>query len=366
MTLESSGESEQAGEVLRRAIEESVRAGERRVEVRARMEVEYFRLPRASGATADALLDATSAAIPVFEAAEDHRCLGRAWLLAGWVHGARRGKHKAREEAAERALASYKRSTWPTSICVGEIAAALYYGPTSVPAAIERCESLLRTEVTTRHGRANVEAYLGGLVAQLGDFERARTLLESARATFDDLGQRTSAVAYSGVVLGDVELLAEDAVAAESVLRWVCSELERTRSLSRLASRAGDLAEALYRQGRLDEAAEWTAIGESHSAIDDVDARLLWMPVRAKILAIRGQVETAIALASETLALAETTDGLNRRAAVQMDAAETQRLAGRTAEAALLLEQAHELFEARGNAVGAARVRSLQGRPALV
>ena len=126
------------------------------------MELEYARLPRTSGATADALLDATSAAIPVLEAAGDDRCLGRAWLLAGWVHGGRRGQHKAREDAAEEALRCYKRTTWPASLCAGEIANALYYGPSPVAEAIDRCESLLRTEVTTRFGRANVERFSEG------------------------------------------------------------------------------------------------------------------------------------------------------------------------------------------------------------
>jgi DNA-binding SARP family transcriptional activator/tetratricopeptide (TPR) repeat protein len=364
--LDVSGESGYTGDVLHRAIEESMAAGERRVEVRARMEIEYFELPRSSGATADALLEATSAAIPVLEAAEDHRGLGRAWLLAGWVHGARRGCHKAREEAAERALASYKRSTWPTSICLGEIAVALYYGPTSVPAAVERCESLLRTEVTTRHGRANVETYLAGLVAQAGDFDRARTLLESARATFDDLGQRTAAVGYSGVILGDVELLADDAVAAEAVLRWVCDELERTRSFSRLASRAGDLAEALYRQGRIDEAAEWVAVGERHSAIDDVDARTLWMPVHAKVKAQRGDFDEATARALEMVALVETTDGLNRQAAAHLALGEVLSLAGRVRDADSAYERAVELFRRKGNRAGVALVDSRRAKMALV
>jgi DNA-binding SARP family transcriptional activator len=365
ITLDASGEFEEASDVLEHAIEESLDSGDRRAEVRARMELEYFRLPRSSGATADALLTAASAAIPVFEAAADYRCLGRAWLLLGWVHGGRRGQHKAREEAAERALSYYRKSTWPTSICAGEIANALYYGPAPVPDGISRCEALLH-EVTFRHGRANVEAYLGGLVAQRGDFEQARRLLASARATYDDLGQRTTAATFSGVILGDVELLADNAIAAEATLRWVCEELERTQAYSRLASRAGDLAEALYRQGRFGEAAEWVAVGETHSAADDLDARLLWMPVGAKILAQRGDFEEAISFASEAVALADTSDGLNRRAAVHTDLGEALRLAGRAAEAALVLGRAIELFEAKGNVAGVARMRSLYGVPTLV
>jgi DNA-binding SARP family transcriptional activator len=366
IALDAAGESQRAIELLEIAIDESLQVRDRRIEVRARMELEYIRLPRTSGATADALLDAASSAMPVLEASRDYRSLGRASALAGWVHGGRRGQYGAREEAAERALTYYKQSTWPTSMAAGELANCLYYGPTQVPKAIERCEELLHGEATARLGQANVQAYLGGLVAQGGDFTRAREHIASARATYDELGQRASRATFAGVVLGDVELLADDAVAAEATFRWVCDELEGAELYSRLASRAGDLAEALYRQGRFDEAADWVLIGESHSARDDIDARLLWMPVSAKIAAQRGDVDEALAIASEAVALASTTDGLNRRAAMHMDLAEVLALAGRADDASAAFSIAMELFELKGNLVGAARARQFLDDPAFV
>jgi Flp pilus assembly protein TadD len=126
------------------------------------------------------------------------------------------------------------------------------------------------------------------------------------------------------------------------------------------------LAEALYRQGRFGEAEEWVGVGETHSAVDDLDARLLWLPVRAKIAAQRGEFEEAIALLSDAATLAETTDGLNRRAAVQMDLGEVLRLARRVTEATVAFGQAIDLFAEKGNLVAAARVRSLQDDLALV
>ena len=73
-------------------------------------------------------------AVPIFETADDQRALGRAWLLVGWVHGGRRGNHAAWVDAAERALIHYRAAAWPTSTCLGEIATALYWGPTPVVA----------------------------------------------------------------------------------------------------------------------------------------------------------------------------------------------------------------------------------------
>jgi DNA-binding SARP family transcriptional activator len=363
IVLAAAGQPDEALDVLRRAADEAVTTSDRVGEVRARLELEYVRTPRTSGATGEALLDAASAAIPVLESAGDDRWLGRAWLLVGWIHGARHGRHKLREEAAERALTYYARSTWPTAAAAGELANALYYGPTPVPAAIERCEELLRSGADNRHGRANVGVFLGGLLGQTGAFEAARELIESARSTYEELGHRASAATTSAAILGDLYLLESEAVAAEATFRWVCEELERTYAYSHLASRAGDLAEALYRQERIDEAADWVAVAESHSAVDDLDARLLWMPVQAKIAARRGDLDEALALASNVVQISEETDGLNRRAAVQMDLGEVALLAGRASLARVAFERALGLFEKKGNVVGVALARSRMNDP---
>ncbi len=63
---------------------------------------------------------------------------------------------------------------------------------------------------------------------------------------------------------------------------------------SHLASVAGDLAEALYRLDLVEEAREWTDVAEHHAAPDDLDALVLWMPVRAKVLARQGAIEEAV------------------------------------------------------------------------
>jgi class 3 adenylate cyclase len=365
MSLRAAGALDDARDVLDEAIELAGAAGDRRVELRARMENAYVRVTLLSE-PGDDLLDVTRDAIPVFEAADDHRSLGRALVLAGWMEGGRRGQHQVRLNAAERALAHYRRSTWPVSSAVWEIVNALYFGPTPVADAIERCEELLRTEDLDRNGLANVEMCLGGLVAQNGDFDRARALIASAQATYEDLGQRAFGATHSAAVLGDVELLADDPVSAEATFRWLCDELARRRAYSHLASRAGDLAEALYVLGRIDEASDWVDVARRHSATDDVDARVLWMPVRAKILAHGGTSEEAVALADDAVQLAGTSDALNRTAKAQRDFGEVLVLAGRPKEAESAYAQALELYESKGNVIGAARMRALLDDVALV
>jgi tetratricopeptide (TPR) repeat protein len=361
----AAGDSRGSEAVLLQAISESGDANDRRIDLRARLEYEYVRLA-SSGTTADALLDAAAEGIPTFEAVGDERSLGRAWLLTGFALGARRGQHEARLDAAERALVHYRISHWPTSTCVGEIAQALYYGPTEVDDAIARCEELLGSEVSDRAGKANVEVFLAGLVAQDGRLAPARDLIASARRAFEDLGQWMAIASFCDVMLSELEMLADNAHEAEKILTELCAELEQVSAFSHLASRAGDLAEALYRQGRLDQAAEWVAVAETHSAADDLDARVLWMPVRAKIAAQNHSYDEALALASDALALAEASDALNRCAKVNVDLAEVHRLAGRSSDAEHVLARALALYERKGNVVDAARVRALLDDVALV
>jgi tetratricopeptide (TPR) repeat protein len=330
------------------------------------MELAYVRATQTTGATGDELISVTAEAIPVFEGARDERSLGRAWLLTGWVHGSRRAQHAIRAEAAERALAHYKRSTWPTSTCVGEIAQALYLGPTPVHEAIRRCETLISEEAPDRYGRANIDTYLGGLVAQAGRFDEAHRLIDSARAAYDDLGQRASAATFARAILGDVQLLACDLEEAESTFRWLCNELARTQAHSHLASRAGNLADVLYLRDQLEEAQQWTEVAEAHSAADDIDALILWMPVRAKLLMRFGSIDEAVEVGMEAVGLAATGDALNYEAKAQCDLGEILAAAGLGDRAQKAFTTAIDLYEHKANIVRIEAVRSTMRASAFV
>jgi DNA-binding SARP family transcriptional activator len=365
LVLRVGGEFEESTRVLDHAVEAALRSGDRRVELRARMERAVSRVTFLSE-VGDELIDVTKRAIPVFEAAGDDRALGRALILAGWMEGGHRGRHAVRLAAAEQALVHYRRTTWPVSPAVGEIASALYFGPTPVAKAIERLDELARTEDLDRTGLANVRLSMGGLVAQEDDFDRARSLIGSARDTYEDLGQWSFAVVHGATILGDVERLSGDLAAAERTLRSLCAELERRQAYSHLASGAGDLAETLYRLGRLDEAFEWVEVAEGHSANDDFDALVLWMPVRAKLLARTGEIAEATSLAREAVDLAQEGDALNRTAKAMLDLGEILVHSGRLERAQSSFAAAAQLYELKGNVVGERRARALLDHPALV
>jgi class 3 adenylate cyclase/tetratricopeptide (TPR) repeat protein len=353
--LRAAGDLDGALGVLERALGLADAASDRKARARAEMERGYVLLTVHSK-TGDELLDVTARARPLFEAAGDERLVGRAWMLSGWIQGGHHGQNHARLAAAEEALTHYRRSTWPVSAPVGEIANALYFGPSPVSAAIERCEALLSVESLDGLGRANVGAYLGGLVAQSGDLKRAYGLVSSAEAGFEELGQRTSAATMSSMILGEIHLLAADASAAERHLRGLCGVLERAHAFSNLASVAGVLAEALYCLDRLDEAYEWTEVAERHSASDDFDALILWMPVRAKVAARRAAFEDAIELATTGVRHAKASDDLGAVLAA----------AGRNEEARDAHVAALGLYEAKENIVASERTRTLLGEFELV
>ena len=353
----SAGDAQAATATLVDARAGAERAGHRRVELRARIEAAYGRLLVQPEGAARELVTVAEHAIPTFEALGDERSLARAWLLIGYVRGGIHGNHAAWEEAEERALEYYRRTSFPPATCIGQIAAAIYWGPTPVVTGIERCRELLADETIGLFGRAAVSSFLGGLHAQGGRLGQARELVAEAQHVYEEHGAAASAVVQCGTVLADIEFLASDLPAAEQTLREQCEFLERIHDRSHLAVRAAKLAEAIYRQGRLDEAEHWSAVSRAHAASDDQSVQLTLGMVEAKLLARRGSITEGRDRAEEIVRLADRTDGLNQMAASRLGLAEVLRIAELRGEAYRAIEEAVELFERKGNAVGAAQAR---------
>ncbi len=347
-----------ATEILERLIDDSERAGDERIEAWARLELEYLLVRRGHLKSVDDLLEAVRTGIPLFERTGDQRQLGRAWLFAGWAYGGHRSDHGAWADAAERALTHYRAASWPTSTCLGELAGALYWGSTPVKEAMARLEHHLPDADPI--GAAYLETFLGGLRAQLGEIDDARAQVLAAHQTLMGYGHRTAAFGYCYTVLGEIELLARDGPAATATLTTLCEGLRERGDFSHLASRASDLAKALVLTGAFDEAEASTHVAEQNAADDDVNAQMLWRPVRARILAEQGAVSEARRLARDGVRRADTTDDLNRRAEAHRLFGEVLQLAGRPAEALDEYGRSADLYRLKGNLVGEAFARSLE------
>ena len=88
---------------------------------------------------------------------------------------------------------------------------------------------------------------------------------------------------------GAVEMLAGDPFAAERELRMDYETLTEMGERDYMPTTAALLAEALYEQGRFDDAEAFAGISESFAASEDITSQFLWRCVRAKVAAQRGE-----------------------------------------------------------------------------
>jgi tetratricopeptide (TPR) repeat protein len=122
---------------------------------------------------------------------------------------------------------------------------------------------------------------------------------------------------------------------------------------------ANFLAEYVYTQGRYDDAEQYTEDCEEAARANDVHSQIMWRAIRAKVLARRGEFETAERLAREAVTFAADGDFLLAHGDALVSLAEVFELAGRPEEAAAAVEEAIRLYELKGSVVSATKARSL-------
>ena len=237
------------------------------------------------------------------------------------------------------------------------LASCALYGPRPVPEAIQICRRILERSGNDRKSAAVTTRALAQLEAMRGDFALARDLYRQSRTSLDELGWHFHA-ALTSLSSGPVEMLAGDAVAAESELRRDFEALEGMGEKYYLSTTAGYLAAALFQQGRDDEAEGFVSISERLAADDDISSQFLWRTVRGRVLARRGALEDAEAVIREALGLIGRAEEPDSKAAVLADLAEVLALAARREDAIDALEDAASIFESKGNVVSAARARN--------
>ena len=162
-------------------------------------------------------------------------------------------------------------------------------------------------------------------------------------------------------MLGAVEMLAGDPVAAEPHLRRGYAALEEVGETGVMSTLAASLADVLYAQGRSEEAVRYTRVSEEAAARDDYGSQILWRSVRAKAFAREGRLDDGEQLAREAVTLAEATDDINFHGDALMALAEVLCLAERPREAVPVIQEALNLYEQKGNVVSAGKARALLG-----
>jgi ATP/maltotriose-dependent transcriptional regulator MalT len=186
-----------------------------------------------------------------------------------------------------------------------------------------------------------------------GDFDAAQDCLERDAEIIEALGLRV-AQAVASEIWAVLELLRGAPAEAERHLRAGYQLLLPTGETSGLPTLLGLRAEAVWRQGRADEALALSQEAERLASPEDVSAQVQWRGPRAKALAAHGEHEAAERLAREAVAIAATTDFLNLHAGALLDLAEAV-----PAEARSARTRALALLRRKGNRVAAAEVERL-------
>ena len=344
-----------SSDALRRAgslVEGASAAGDLVGELCGRIKEGVFRLYLEPEGAAERLAALVEQAMPVFHAARDDLALYIGYSALGEVANMR-AQMDAKLEAFERAAAHARRARLPHEL-LGHRASARFFGTTPVS------EMLAWMDEAEARGAPpfGLRAHRAGALAMLGRFDEARAILVQVRAELADRGGGIPLAMVTGGDSVDVELLAGDPAAAVELGEAGCRLLDDLGEQSLLSTEAGQLAQALYAVDRLEEADAWAGRAAELGASDDAITQMLWRQVRAKVLARRGENVEAERLAREAVAVCDETDMLDAQGDVYADLSEVLLLAGKTDEAAAVLEQAVERYERKGNLVSAQRAQA--------
>jgi class 3 adenylate cyclase/predicted ATPase len=357
--LFDAGDLARADSVLTEAIEGARAASDRSAELQARTVLLHWRMySEPESADLDALMTEAMAAVEVFEREGDQLGLARAWKLIGelrWHSGGVSWAMEAIERYVEHAR--QVRNPYEETWGIANMAYALLDGPVHVAQSLERSHELLE-RATGGAAEPPVLAVVATLEATLGKFDEARARLAGAKRVARGL----SATWYAGLVSlfsGRVERLAGDLAAAETDYREALAVFSGMGERWFRAIAAIDLARVLLAQGRRSEIHELEDFIREVEGLFDPEFQMKLHAFRARERALDGEIAKALELADRAVGVAETTDQLIFHAEVLRDRADILALAARPADAAVDLEQAIQLLEAKGNAVAAGQARAL-------
>jgi tetratricopeptide (TPR) repeat protein len=303
-----------------------------------------------------ALADAEEA-VAVFERAGDDRALARAWDVVRGVHWTG-GQLGAAKRAAERGILHADRAGDLRQAGWHRIyrTACGYFGLAPMDDVDEemKCDLAWARQTGSIWLEALLLWPLGAQQVARGNTAAGKELIERGVAIMSELGMRLFA---ASTVTGWVWYVTDDPGAAEAHLGESYTALAEAGEKSRSPDVAFMLADALYEQGRYEEAAE-TASAAAGATGDDVSWQVLELAVAAKLLARRGRREEAESLARQAVAVAFTAEYIDSRAESLLALATVLRLAGRLEEATTAMQNVVAIWEAKGNILFAQRARA--------
>src|SRR5262249_20446493 len=324
---------------------------------RARIGVLLAEIRNMQGASTAGARAECEEAVAILDAEGDLDGLAEAWLLVGklrlWMDDPAAG------EALERAISYARQSGHHRAQMRAShwLVATFHRLPIPADAAVARSEKLLQAASGDPWADADLLKPLCVLYAYVGRTADARAALARARAILVGFGAQF-ALAESGISAGWMELTIPDPAAAERYLREAYAALRAMGERRYFAFITAMLAEALYAQGRFDEAQQMTDEAWAADVPDAGKWKTSLLRLRAKMLARRGQFPAAMELLAEAEALVTSVSSAVVQTEVLEAKAEVSRLAGALDQAAASLGAALQIYEGRRATFLAARVRT--------
>ena len=337
-----------AERVLTEAVEAAATSGDRPLAATALVQRGLLRLFTGAEVPPEELIETADRAIAVFEEVRDDLGLARAWRLKGQAHYLAR-RAGACVEASERALRHVRVAPdrYEERETIEWLVIALLLGPTRVDEARRRLDVLLAETGGDPLLHAEILAAKAGLVTLLQGPSHAEEFAAKSAAIMEEVGTHVWIVSFWHSF---VYVAKRDPVAAERELRPAYEALKQLGEKSHFSSVSHGLGNALYHQGRLEEAEQMTRECEAACRPNDIHSHVLWRSTRAKVLARRGALAEAEALAREAVELAESSDFLIAHADALMDLAEVLELAGDADGATASADEGRRYFAAKGAA----------------
>jgi class 3 adenylate cyclase/tetratricopeptide (TPR) repeat protein len=357
--LYDAGEQARARATLEEAVALAREAHDEHVEWLGRIRLAQIRVDQSEGSAGD-LLQEAEAAIAAGELTGDHEVLARAWRLAAEAHNWS-GRMEDYARALERAV-PHARSAGDLPLeakLVLSKAPYFIWGPGSVEEGLRYADHAVRslghvpgTQDFALHVRAHMRA-------RLGDFDGAFEDVGEFRQRLRELGRETEYAVTSSCVW-DVCLWAGDWKRGEAALREGYEMLDAMGSTAVLSTITLDLGDCVFRQGMLDEAERLSAIGEELTAEDDVFCVAQSLTLKARVRTAREDLASAEKLARSAIELLVRNDFPELAAEARLALAQAI-TAERNPEAMSAAAEATELYERKGNLVGADRAKAFLG-----
>jgi class 3 adenylate cyclase/tetratricopeptide (TPR) repeat protein len=292
-------------------------------------------------------------AIPVLERHGDDLGLARAWFLEGlmsfWMG-------RPGDEAFARAVEHARRANSGRDEAQVQnwLLISSWYGPTPAREALARCRDVLE-HTSWRQVKATAYTEQGALLALSGRFDEARQSWQEGFAMLEELGLPIVAAGASQERF-DIERLAGDLRAAETVLRDACAVLQRLGEKGFLSTRAACLGLCLALQKRPAEAEPFLELAFEVMTSDSFDVVNVVHMARAITALSQGSLAEAEDHARAALAAIADWEMPNDKGGSLALLGDVLAAAGKADEAISAYSDALALYVQKENIVAGARV----------